>query len=442
MEGTVMKRKTAIFMAALGMMMTVGLSSLTVQAGISASGKTKDWGNSDSGDVDESTAKYPGGQYKVGIDIPSGEYVLFASGGTGYFCISSDSNADDIITNENFDYNTIVTISDGQYFELVRCYAVPFNDVAADDLDLSGEGMFKVGTHIPAGEYKIKADSSGMGYYCIYDSSTQENIVSNNNFDSSQYVTVQDGQYLQLVRCSFESIPEVVYEDTETIKAVQEKLNQLGYDCGTPDGIPGQNTQNAILQFEKDNEIGEDVRITQSLLDKLNQQSENIALSDMPEGMVADEDVFNSWKLEKPCMLSSFMSSEDFTFSIPFGQSDSAHKTCTFSFVDGDDISILKDVEFYYCVEDQQIMYAGFDTSDETIYKSEDFREACVRLMMRYNSTFDSETRTWTTNLSRNRAEEIVNYCLDNQVNCTVDNMRIRVIEEPEDNFYSFHIEY
>lgn len=114
MEGTVVKRKKAIFVATFGMMITVGLSSFTVQAGVTATGKTKKWDNSDSRSADESVIKYSAGQYKADIDIPAGEYILFASDGTGYFCISSDSNADDIITNDNFDYNTIITISDGR----------------------------------------------------------------------------------------------------------------------------------------------------------------------------------------------------------------------------------------------------------------------------------------------------------------------------------------
>lgn len=231
----------------------------------------------------EQENRYSSGQYKVGTDIPIGEYILFASGGTGYFAVSSDSNGSDIIVNENFDYNTIISVSDGQYFELVRCYAVPLDETDTSELKLDGEGMFKVGTHIPAGEYKLNADITGKGYYCIYDSSTQENIISNNNFDGSQYVTVQDGQYLQLVRCSFDSVPEMVYEDADTIKIVQEKLNELGYECGTPDGIAGENTQNAIIQFKKDNGLDEDSKITKSVLDLLTNEKadvQNINASD------------------------------------------------------------------------------------------------------------------------------------------------------------------
>lgn len=39
------------------------------------------------------------------------------------------------------------------------------------------------------------------------------------------------------------------------IKKAQEKLNDLGYNCGTPDGIIGSKTKKAIKSFQKDNDL-------------------------------------------------------------------------------------------------------------------------------------------------------------------------------------------
>ena len=164
--------------------------------------------------------------------------------------------------------------------------------------------------------------------------------------------------------------------------------------------------------------------------------------SDAPTGMIINDTAFDEWVLEKKCMLFPFMGAEGFSFSIPFEQSDSDIKTCTFSFKDGDITRTLKDVEFYYCVKQQQIMYAGFHVPNENIFTSKDFREACIRLMLGYNSTYDSENDLITPNISRERAEEIVDYCLQNKIKCIVDNMRIRVIERYGDKTYSFEIEY
>lgn len=68
---------------------------------------------------------YPEGMYKVGVDIPAGEYVAYPTSNKykGYFCISSDANQDNIITNDNFGGQRYFSISEGQYLELNRCEA-------------------------------------------------------------------------------------------------------------------------------------------------------------------------------------------------------------------------------------------------------------------------------------------------------------------------------
>lgn len=39
-------------------------------------------------------------------------------------------------------------------------------------------------------------------------------------------------------------------QDTADIKRVQERLNELGYDCGVADGIKGTQTEQAIKDFQ------------------------------------------------------------------------------------------------------------------------------------------------------------------------------------------------
>lgn len=139
------------------------------------------------------------GMYKVGTDIPAGEYVLIATA-SGYFQIDSDSTGEleSIIANENFNTNSIVTVAEGQYLTLNRCVAYAIDD--APELDITKEGMFKVGKDIPAGEYKIHSDGSGYVEVSSSSSHLLDNIISNDNFDGDSYITVSDGQYLTLTR--------------------------------------------------------------------------------------------------------------------------------------------------------------------------------------------------------------------------------------------------
>lgn len=65
------------------------------------------------------------------------------------------------------------------------------------------EGTYRVGTDIEAGEYKLTANSGTKGYWEVTGSSAPDaQIIGNDNFDGNAYVTVTDGQYLKLNRCS------------------------------------------------------------------------------------------------------------------------------------------------------------------------------------------------------------------------------------------------
>lgn len=184
--------------------------------------------------------KYKSGTYKVGSDMPAGEYVLICDSFAGYFAINKDSSGsfESIIANGNFDTNSIVTVTAGQYLELTGCYAVPIDECKA--LDYSGSGMFKVGYHIPAGEYKVEVDESstlGMGYYEVNDNSEHDlmQIVANKNFEGSTYITVSNGQYLTLTACHIISRPLMVSDitaDEQTIHVLLAMDDYNSYKAG------------------------------------------------------------------------------------------------------------------------------------------------------------------------------------------------------------------
>lgn len=182
---------------------SIGFSSFTEMISNLQIGESEGIGEDNDSESNKYT-KYSPSIYKVGSDIPAGEYVVFTEGRSGYFCVSSDSNQDDIIFNDNFDYNSIISVNDGEYLELSRCYAIPIEE--NPDVSVNASGMFKVGLHIPAGEYTLDAGGE-HGYYCIYSDSRQDDIVSNDNFEGRNYVTVSDGQYLELSRCKFTEPP-------------------------------------------------------------------------------------------------------------------------------------------------------------------------------------------------------------------------------------------
>lgn len=153
-------------------------------------------------------ASYEPGQYKVGADLPEGEYLLLATNSSGYFSVSSDANGADILFNDVFETNSIATVRAGEYLKLSRCIAIPWeawSEQYTINLDNHNTGvMLKVGHDLPAGEYKLVCESGKSGYYAIYDDSRHDDIVANDIFDNSTYVTVARGQYLKLSRCYVE----------------------------------------------------------------------------------------------------------------------------------------------------------------------------------------------------------------------------------------------
>ena len=71
----------------------------------------------------------------------------------------------------------------------------------------------------------------------------------------------------------------------ETVKEVQQALNDAGFDCGTPDGIAGNKTSEAIIEYQKSQGLEENGWVTDELLASLG------IVSDEAEGSTKDESV-------------------------------------------------------------------------------------------------------------------------------------------------------
>ena len=59
------------------------------------------------------------------------------------------------------------------------------------------------------------------------------------------------------------------YTDKDTVKKVQQALNDAGYECGTPDGIAGKKTAAAITQYRTDKGLEVSDTIDDALLEAM-----------------------------------------------------------------------------------------------------------------------------------------------------------------------------
>lgn len=66
------------------------------------------------------------------------------------------------------------------------------------------EGMYRVGTDIPVGTYRLTCTSEYGAYWArLKDASGNvSSIIANSNFNTTAYVTVLNGEYLQLTNCT------------------------------------------------------------------------------------------------------------------------------------------------------------------------------------------------------------------------------------------------
>ncbi|WP_172370865.1 hypothetical protein [Sporosarcina jiandibaonis] len=152
------------------------------------------------------TSAIKAGTYKVGADLPAGEYLVFSNGHT-YIESAKDSsgNLDSIIFNDNLMNNAhaYVTLNEGEYFKMTGGEMYPVEDaksVIPED-GLYQDGMYKVGKDISAGEYKVILTSDlGMGYLEVSADSSHQlgSIITNDNVQADTYITVKENQYLKL----------------------------------------------------------------------------------------------------------------------------------------------------------------------------------------------------------------------------------------------------
>lgn len=88
--------------------------------------------------------------------------------------------------------------------------------------------------------------------------------------DGESFLPLYEGnEKFLIIDDGYQISEKEVYTDTESIQKVQSLLNEAGYDCGAADGVPGKQTNNALLQFERDHGLPETTDITPELIETL-----------------------------------------------------------------------------------------------------------------------------------------------------------------------------
>lgn len=151
---------------------------------------------------------YTDGNYKVGVDIPAGDYAFTCAhrdinpDAVGV-ATSMSSSADDSLSSEGREY---IRVKAGQTLNLLNADMIPLSD-AGKLFPVNGKyqpNTYRVGIDIPAGKYKL----TRQGNFTDFTDSTYS-IRSTINFSGDpkfifqyfyydQEVTVTDGQFLNV----------------------------------------------------------------------------------------------------------------------------------------------------------------------------------------------------------------------------------------------------
>ena len=153
---------------------------------------------------------YTNGQFKVGADIPAGEYVAIGHGSLEVRS-SADHNTDNLIAHDPGIWTRkYIDVRDGEYISVGGSDLKLYPAKDAPEVEMSeqlSDGQYKVGRDIPAGEYKIALQTGG-----IYEVTTTtrlkwadvsaEGIVAfvSASGDGTSNVSLVDGQYLNLYK--------------------------------------------------------------------------------------------------------------------------------------------------------------------------------------------------------------------------------------------------
>lgn len=124
-----------------------------------------------------------------------------------------------------------------------------------------------------SGGHRDNKNKSGLGsyhYHCGgHPAHLHKNGVCPYSSSSSKTTNQSTGSSKKTTSTSSKSNKKKKDVSSDIVKKVQRKLNELGYDCGKPDGIMGKKTKAALKKYQKDNKLTVDGIIGNEVLKSL-----------------------------------------------------------------------------------------------------------------------------------------------------------------------------
>ena len=150
---------------------------------------------------------YAAGEYKVGVTIPAGEYVLYSTSKDGsYYEVKKGQ---EIIFNGFAQGALLLKLQNGEYFEFDDATVQPAESVDLVGLNLPSCAL-KVGTHIPPGEYLLTSLNKEANPVAVYPSCRliDDDLKTFEYVEGQKFISLQQGDVIIYENCKIELVEE------------------------------------------------------------------------------------------------------------------------------------------------------------------------------------------------------------------------------------------
>lgn len=137
--------------------------------------------------------------YKIGTDMPAGEYKVFSVEDHASYTLTNDARGEDYVAYMSFDTFSYVSVEDDQFLELKNSFAIPVEDAdpVVIENDIIDPGVYRIGIDIDPGEYKVTATDEHASYTITGDANMND-YIDYSSIEKSNYIEVLEGEYLEL----------------------------------------------------------------------------------------------------------------------------------------------------------------------------------------------------------------------------------------------------
>lgn len=106
-----------------------------------------------------------------------------------------------------------------------------------------------------SGGHKDNKNASGLGSYHYHCGGNPPHLHSGGScpYQATATSASTTSTTSAASAASTASTASTASKDMDTVKAVQDALNERGYDCGMSDGVMGEKTRSALMKFQEDN---------------------------------------------------------------------------------------------------------------------------------------------------------------------------------------------